>query len=341
MKCIQLLPVFFILLFMIAPATASTKKITQGATVFIGESDIDISSALNGCKDIGVWNNGADVNTDKPLKNISIMSVTAASSIIYHYNFSPSVFTGYNGTWYCDDKKPYYKSFQLEQPQITIKFWNLDNSSDVSGTSIPFSTNITYQILTNMVPALSYTSRPNLNPSDTFYTISMTDPLNRPVNLLYTGSAGNSRTVILPFDTNPMVTASPYFGKNMNFWDHSARNVRGEPLYPPGTYQVTASVNLNGMAAAYQAAGMDSSLLSSSAQVTLQQNPSPVITVTSSEELPNVTMVSEQTTIPTLPVSGVTTSVPVAKKTTYSPLPVWVSFIGLALGAIAVLASRR
>ena len=341
MKPSYILPVLVVILLLVAPASGSTKKISPGATAFIGETDLDISSALNGCREIGLWPDGADINTDSPKKDITIMPINTADPVIYHYNFTPGTFTGYAGSWYCNDKKPYYPVFRLEEPMIRVKIWDLDHDTDVTGTTIPFLTNVTYRIETNLYPALSYASRPGLNPTDSFYTVSMIDPKGRPASLLYDGNAGNPKTVILPFDIHPFLQASPYDGKNMKDWDHAARSARGEQLYPEGTYPVTARADLNGMQAAYRESGIDvTGKLIATGSVTLTGKPleigTPTVPPVGTDTIPEVT------NLPSGPVktaTPLTTSVPVAKRTTYAPVPPWLPIIGLA--AAGLLAIKR
>ena len=71
-------------------------KITAGAPVFIGESNLDISKALNGCHSIAWWQNSTNTSAP-PEKNITLYEINSVSEIIYHYNISPNVFTGYTG----------------------------------------------------------------------------------------------------------------------------------------------------------------------------------------------------------------------------------------------------
>ena len=222
--------------------------------------------------------------------------------------------------------------------------------ADATGTTIPFLTNITYRIETNMGPALNYANRPSLNPTDSFYTVSMKDPRGSPVPLLYDGNAGNPRTVILPFDTQPFFMTSPYDSKNMGDWDHSARNARGEQLYPEGTYTVTAQVNLNGMQAAYRDSGMDiAGKLTGTGSVSLEGKvlasattgmvtPGVNVTTVSGTASPTQPVTTQSSA--TTPVTTHATSAPVPKRTTYSPVPAWLPIIGLA-GAGLVLMKRR
>jgi hypothetical protein len=337
MKIPLILSALVVIFLIVAPAAGNLNKIAGNVPVFIGESDIDISSSLNGCHNISWWGEGKNINSDPPWKNIAVVPINTASNEIYHFTFSPDVFTGYTGTWYCSDKAPDYPVFTLYEPNISISVWNLDNNLDVSGKSIPFGTNITYRIDTNLGPAANYLNRPNGNPADSFFTVSMTDPLNRPVNLLYTGSAGNPRTVILPLDVHPFFTVSPYYGKNMKDWSHSARNPQGGVIYPAGTYTIAVQANLNHMSDAYAVSGITDTTgkISDTKTVTLVQEAIVTSTPTVRQPTPGTTAITIPPTQTVPPTPPTTTPVPV--KTTYSPFPVWVSLAAVFATGIAII----
>src|SRR5665647_3443894 len=115
-------------------------------TVFIGESDLDIAKALNGCHTISWWQNGTE-SSAPPQKNITLYEINSVSDIINHYTISPKIFTGYTGTWYCTDKKPPKAVFEVLEPTLDIKVWDFDQNQDISGKSVPVSTKITYRCL--------------------------------------------------------------------------------------------------------------------------------------------------------------------------------------------------
>ncbi|HXX54511.1 MAG TPA: DUF3821 domain-containing protein [Methanoregula sp.] len=338
-KIPAILAVLLIFFLCSPPVAGNLNRIAGTAPVFIGESNLDISAGLNGCHTIAWWPNGTDINSQDPGKNISIIPINTASSVIFHYNLDPDVFTGYTGTWYCQDKQPYIPVFILYEPQISLRIWDLDTDQDVSGQSVPFATNITYRIDTNMVPALSFASRPNANPSDSFYTVTMTDPKGSPVPLLATGSVGNQSTVFLHFDSSPFITASPYFGKNMQSWSHSARDKQGYVLYPQGTYTISVQANLNGMQDAY---AKSSQAASASGKITAANSVTLVMPVTvTTTATPPPTATQAQAAGTSGPATLPPTVVPVAKKTTYSPVPAAISLSGIAAAGMLVLLRRR
>ncbi|MDO9324930.1 MAG: DUF3821 domain-containing protein [Methanoregula sp.] len=319
-------------------------KIAPGSPVFIGENDVDISAALNGCHTIAWWQNGTS-RASPPAKNLTIYELNSVSETIYHYNVSPEIFNGYTGAWYCEDKLQNPRVFDIRDPQIALTVWDMDHDLDVTGKTIPRATNITYRIETNLYPVLNYLNRPNANPSDGFFTIKLTDPLNRNIPNIYTGSYGGANTLILPFDTNPYVSSSPYLWKNGNTWDHAARNIQGDPVYPPGTYTFTLSQNLNHMQESF-ASGSGTGLAGKTISIATVTFPAadpfvvPTTVVTVAPALPEVTPSAPATPAPATS-TAMPTATPVAKKTTYAPLPAWIALLGVGICGFFIIVRRN
>jgi hypothetical protein len=339
-----ILSAFCVIFLLIAPATASLNKIAAGSPVFIGENDVDLSSALSGCHTIAWWQNGTPMSAP-PTKNMTIGEINTISEKTSHFNVSPNLFSGYTGTWYCEDMQPSLPVLNIRDPQIAIKVWDLDHDQDVTGKTIPRETNITYRIDTNLYLALNYLNRPNANPSDSFFTVKLTDPRGKNVPNIFTGSYGGKNTLILPFDTNPFVSSSPYLWKNGNTWDHTARNIQGDVIYPPGTYTFTVTQNLNLMQDSYPAgvAGSQGKTISSATVTFLESEPLVVLTpsVKVTSTVPEVAVSSAATPVITT-AAAVPASTPVAKKTTYAPLPLWITILGVGIsGFLAVIRHNK
>jgi len=332
---------FCVIFLLIAPAAASLNKIAAGSPVFIGEKNVDISSALNGCRIIAWWQNGTSQG-GSPAKNITLFELNSDSDNINHFNFSPEIFTGYTGTWYCDDYNIKSPVLDIRDPQISIRVWDLDKNQDVTGMTVPRATNITYRIDTNMYPALNYRNRPYSNPSDSFFTVKLTDPLKRNVPNIYTGTYGLANTLILPFESNPYITSSPYLWKNGNVWDHAARNIQGDPIYPPGTYSFTLTQNLNNMQESYGVNGNESTGKTRSLANITFLAPEPMVipttSVTVATTIPQVTISKPATTVTT---TAIKTTSTVAKKTTYTPLPGWIALLGIGIAGFLAIVRRN
>ena len=333
---------FVVILLCAAPVAGTTAKIAPGAPVFIGESNLDISKALNGCHTIAWWQNGTNTSAP-PEKTIILYEINTVSEKIYHYNISPEIFTRYAGTWYCVDKKPQKVVFEVLEPQLDIKVWDLDHNQDVSGKSVSVSTNITYRVDTNLYQALKPLNRPDSNPADSFFTVSLTDSYGQSISNIFTGSAGNSRTQILVFDKQPFITESPFYWKNGKDWDRSARSAQGEPLYSPGTYTFTISQNLNQMQETYRSSGITDleRKITQTKTITFVKETPPLATpVTPQPDLttiPDVTPISSTT----MSITTVPTSSPIAKRTTYTPLPEWITLLGIVLAGLFILPKNR
>ncbi len=332
-----------IIIFMYAaPVAGNTLKITAGAPVFIGESDLDIAKALNGCHTISWWQNGTE-SSAPPQKNITLYEINSVSDIINHYNISPKVFTGYTGTWYCTDKKPPKAVFEVFEPVLDIKVWDLDQNQDISGKSVPVSTKITYRVDTNLYQALKPLNRPDITPVDSFFTVTLTDSYNQNASNIFTGSVGSKKYQILPFDKHPFITESPFYWKNGKDWDRSARNANGEPIYISSMYTFTISQNLNHMQETYRANGIsdfDGRITKVATITFVKDDTSQTTTVTTQPVMTTNTDIPLTTLIPGEVTTGAT-STPVATKTTYSPLAEWITLLGVGIAGLFIITRNR
>ncbi|MDD1690354.1 MAG: DUF3821 domain-containing protein [Methanoregula sp.] len=328
-----ILSALVVILLVCSPVAATTAKIAAGAPVFIGESNLNIASAIGDCHVIAWWPEGN--MTGPAAKNMTVKRLNEANDLVTRFNVSPQVFGGYTGNWYCEDKAPHFVVLTVLEPSISIKVWNVDTDEDITGQAVPVSTNITYRIDTNLGQALNYYNRTDLTPADGFFTVKLTNPSGQAFTNIYTGSVGSADTQILTFDSNPFITTPTYFGQKMDSWNRLSRDASGSLMYPPGTYTFTVSQNLDHMQDSYASTGKTTS----SASVAFQQLPS--LTSTPAVPQENVTVVPVTTRPPvTVIKSTVPTTVPVAKKTTYSPLPAWVTVIGLLIALIYISRSR-
>jgi hypothetical protein len=336
-----ILPAFIVILLVCSPVAASTSKIKAGAPVFIGETNLDITSAVGDCHVIAWWPDGADRSTP-PGMNMTIKTLNDANAQIGHFNISPQIFATRTGSWYCEDKAPFQEVLFVMEPRFTIRAWDVDNDKDISGQTVPVTTNVTYRIDTNLDLAESYANRTNLNPTDTFFTVTMVDPLGRTVTNIYSGNSGAASTDIRTFDSNPFIPAPVYLGKNLDAWNRLSRDARGELLYPPGTYFISASQNLGNMQGAYAAAGIHdldgrtTGTTSVTFYTPVTLTPAVTRQASVSPGVSTITSPPETQTVTTFP-----TARPAASKTPYQPLPAWVAIAGLLIALVCYTHSRR
>jgi hypothetical protein len=332
-----ILPALVVILLVCFPVAASTGKIAAGAPVFIGGTNLDITSAIKDCHVIAWWPEGADASAP-PAINLTVKTLNAGNGLITHFNVSPQIFMGHTGPWYCQDKAPFPEVLFVVDPQFTIRVWDLDNDTDISGQTVPATTNITYRIDTNLNLAADYYNRTNLNPSDTIFTINMVDPLGRSVPNIYTGSSGAPATQINRFDSTPFITTPVYFGKHMDDWNRLSRDARGDLIYPPGTYFITASQNLGNMQQAYADAGI-TDLTGRTTGTTSVTFFTPALLSPAATQQPLVSPGVSLTTTPpgTQPVATFPTAQPVTSKTPYQPLPWWVTVMAIGIAGLFVM----
>jgi len=338
MNCKFFLGVALVLLLVFSPAGALTNKIPAGAPVFIGETDLDITSAIKDCHVIGWWPDEGNI-TGKAVKNLTLKQLNEANGKIAHFNVSPEIFTGYTGNWYCEDKVPTFLILRVEEPAISLKVWDIDNDKDVTGQSVPFTTNITYRIDTNLNQVLSYSNRTDLNPSDSFFTVTMANPSGKVLTKIYTGSVGGADTQILFFDTNPFITTPTYLGKNMgSSWNRQSRDASGGLMYSPGVYTFTASQNLNHMQELYRSSGVSDLNGIATGSASVQFLPQEALAATLPTAQPTDITTVPETIPPTEAVAVTVTTIPTQvtpeTKTTYSPVPWSLVIVGLGIAGI-------
>jgi hypothetical protein len=333
-----------IIIVLTSPAAGSLTKIYAGAPVYIGEQNLDISSGLQGCRNIAWWAPGADTDAP-PRKNISVIKTLDDSTIAFSYTIKPELYTGYEGKWYCEGQRPLRAVFEVLKPQLSVKFWDLDKDEDITGQTIPLSSNITFRIDTNLDKALQWKYRPDTTPHDSFFTVSLKDPGNKVLSSVYTGSYGKAGFQGLIFDRNPLILSSPYIWKDGSVWDRTSRNKQGDLIYPLGTYTITVDQNLNKMQELWVSTTPENraGVLNASATITFIK---PVSTPVQTVSVP-VTGSSSTTTLsqPVSPSATLTSATmppaptTVPPKTTYAPLPLWV--VLAALGMVLACAVRQ
>ncbi|MGA2104026.1 DUF3821 domain-containing protein [Methanoregula sp.] len=326
--------VFLLLvIFLLAPAYASLEKVNSGAPVFIGERNLDVTAALNGHSVIAWWPQGSDLTTS-PSQTVTITGSQTS------YYIDPALFTGYTGTWYSYDTKPNVPVFVVYQPQINLSIWDVDTNTDITGQSIPMSTNITYHIDTNLWMVYNYSERPNANPSDSFLMVTLTSPSGDNIPHIFTGNVGNPTTRILPFNNNPIITSSPYIWTDGPSWYRNAISTDGSKVYQAGTYTFIVSQNLDGMSDSYPNETAIGNVTSGDKTITFTVAAYAIPTTV----LPTVT--APAATTPATPITTVASTIQptatvIPKKTTYSPMPEYIAILGLGIAAFAFAMRRK
>jgi hypothetical protein len=332
MNCRFTLLVVLLIGMIALPASATLTKVTTGSPVFIGETGLDISSGLLGGRQIAWWPAGNDTSTP-PGKVLEI------TGDIHAYNITPSDFSGFEGKWYTWDKKPSVLVFVIKKPEFTLRIWDLDHDSDVTGQTIPQSTRVTYRIDTNLYPVFNKLNRPDVTSLDLFFNVGLKSPSGKDILSIYTGSAGNKDTLILPLDNKPFVKTSPYFWRDGGEWNHTARGGNGDILYPSGTYIFSASQNLSNMRIYY--GDKEGVTISGPQRITFisdQPTVQPALTVTTINTAPTAAPTTPETKVST----GTTAAIPTKKPTwTSTPLPIEISILAFVVVSLHLILHRR
>ena len=309
----------FTSLFLIGPVTGAINTITAGATVFVGEDELDITGAIGGDSRLGWWASGAAPATSSPDYSVSVSNPA-------NFYISPEEFGSHTGPWYRLDTLGNLNgaAFTVVDPSLVLKVEDTTVGIDVTNKWVPSGDSVRFRIETNLIPI---SQRPGVS------SVPVTIKVQSPDGAVYTSlvdSAGMSTsTVDIP------VTSTPYYTGSI--WDTGRMD-----LYPAGNYTVWAECNVNFMNDRYDVAGKTISQEVS----LLNQVDNPLISTTTPTATPTTRIPTTQMTIipttqsttviitatPTTPVPTVMTTVP---PVTLSPSPTQTA----APGFEAILAS--
>ena len=315
----SVLVLVFVSFFLVGPVTGAINTITAGATVFVGEDELDITGALGGDSRLGWWASGAAPATSSPDYSVSVSNPA-------NFYVSPEEFGSHTGPWYRLDTLGNLNgaAFTVVDPSLVLKVEDTTVGIDVTNKWVPSGDSVRFRIETNLIPI---SQRPGVS------SVPVTIKVQSPDGAVYTSlvdSAGMSTsTVDIP------VTSTPYYTGSI--WDTGRMD-----LYPAGNYTVWAECNVNFMNDRYDVAGKTISQEVS----LLNQVDNPLISTTTPTATPTTRIPTTQMTIipttqsttviitatPTTPVPTVMTTVP---PVTPSPSPTQTA----APGFEAILAS--
>lgn len=139
------------MLLLIMPVTAESSVVGQsvgpGATIFIGEEKLDITSAMNGYNTLGYWSSGSNLDTTAPSYTIQVYSRKTAFSV------TPAEFLGRDGNWYQVDDSGHRQAlaFRVADPTLTLQIQNKFDGSNVGGKTVTAGTGLGFEIGTNII----------------------------------------------------------------------------------------------------------------------------------------------------------------------------------------------
>jgi hypothetical protein len=239
------------LLFLVLPASAAVvgRNINGGATVFIGEENLDITKAMNGDNTIGWWASAASITTTAPTTSLTVTALMTTFSV------SPATFVGYTGNWYRINGAGAVNgsAFNVMDPQLNLQIWDPIQGIAINGQSVPQGMDVSFKIETNMYQVTTGQRSP-INPAtDGFITIKVKTPDGATYTELVNKSGKGNLL------SNQYVNTQPFFWSTngvANRWDTGAAST-SQRMYPPGTYSVYAESTLNNMKNNYKNGGAD------------------------------------------------------------------------------------
>jgi hypothetical protein len=286
-------PVIFVLIFfllMVIPGSAAVNNVPAGGSVFIGEQGLSIANITSGSS-IGWWESASVVPSSEPAYQILVTDST-------NFFIDPSIFSSRTGYWYkVSDKSPV---FNVVDPYLQLKIYDVTVSSDRTGTWIPWGDEVRFQINTNLYEMA------NRGVSGAPVTIKIKSPQGAVFTSVVNKSGGTTSLVDIA------VGSSPYY--TVPAWD------TGNNLYSYGSYTIWAECNANNMKDNYNIVGKTTTA-SDSDQVNVQDINPNIKTVTPTTATPTTVQTTlTETTIPTTMPSITETTVPMSPSVTIQPM---------------------
>lgn len=247
--------------------------IEKGATVYIGEENLNVTHALNGARLLEVYHVGAldetpsltrigyfssDPFTTSPTRTVDLSAAGGYRSMLV----SPADFVGYTGTWYLlnsEGTSPYSHSavvFTVMDPQIDLAVTNAKTGTSVSGTTVSAGDQLRFSITKNI--GVAGTTGDLRGPitdtvSDGFMDIVVTAPGGMKLTQLDVIDGGSPGVASLSrpcWDLPADSACNPTWA-----WNTGAMYSNGTAKYRPGTYTVQVISKLNNMHNNYRQAG--------------------------------------------------------------------------------------
>jgi hypothetical protein len=321
-----------ILLLLCVPSVAGDlRTISQGNTVFLGESNLNVAPAMGSDTQIGWWASGAAIATSSPDAKIPVSNPSS-------FYVLPSQFGAYTGSWYRLNAAGNADgvAFLVADPSLAIRVEDTTVNVDVTDRWVPRGDEVRFRIDSNL-DAISI-QRGASAP----VTLKVQSP-NGGVFTALMNSAGTTTSL-----ENIGITTSSQYYKTNPIWD------TGNALYPAGSYTIWAECNVNSMNDEYGATGKTKSQKTSllnqdqnplisvnvpTTSKTIQVTPvsttkKPLTTVTTATQTPKTMVTSAATTVP-----AITTTAPAVPVTTGATTsPTFAPGFDMAVSLIAIAA---
>jgi len=235
----------------VSAATANATIIYPGATVFVGESGLNLNLAMRALDTASViawFPSTAQTTATTPEKIIDV----SANNLSFYVN--PADFATRTGNWYCWSTLSGLSVgttavvFVAADPQMDIKVWDVDQNTDVTGKSVPAGEHLSFRIETNTYSIVApnqrsrilqpnwddaagaglglnytftgfsgYSGTPSRRTAEGFVDIEVKTDQGNILNALYNGTntSATSGSVAIPL-TGQFVNAQPWYWGNFS-----------------------------------------------------------------------------------------------------------------------------
>jgi hypothetical protein len=181
------------------------RQVNSGATIFLGEQNLDISLPAPDGTVVGYWPS-ADRTQTSPSKKVTIISSANYSVTSSDYDIGNSI-----ADWYVVDPGTGFGgnlAFRVADPALDISIWDAWINDDVTGKSIPQGDLLQVGIQTNQYAALGARRDPIVGNStgDGYINIRVKNETGTVFTQLYTATNASSWARL----TSINVTTQPY-----------------------------------------------------------------------------------------------------------------------------------
>ncbi|WFN36289.1 DUF3821 domain-containing protein [Methanomicrobium antiquum] len=236
---IALLSLLVLALFAVAPAMAAdaySKNISAGETVFIGESGLNIETAVNSQPYISYWAPGTAF-TDAPTKSINM-----TAGLMRNFFVDPSDFSGATGSWYQNTGTgpitgTAVLAFVVEQPSLGVTAWSTTGTS-LDGKKVISKGNVVLRIDSNFYKMFA---RDDKYDNSTGLNLYVENPDGATLNKLWNGTVLNSISALQPNVQTWYVNNVSGASSTISTWYLDSTR------YSAGEYKIWAESNLNAM----------------------------------------------------------------------------------------------
>jgi hypothetical protein len=317
------------------PASAALTDVPSGGNVFIGEEGLNIAATnVTTGSQVARFGGGGNVQTGAPS---DLMTVSDPTS----FYVSPAEFGAATGAWYTFPGRQL--AFIVKDPSLLIRVINGRTGREIGAGAVAGDP-LGFRIETNLY---SMVQRPGVPGAP--ITIHVRDPTGAEFTSVVDGGGVTTSLENIPVNTSVYDTGPVWAAQS--------------PQYQPGTYEVWADCNANGMKDNYAVAGKTTTRSQPATVVQVGGTNGPSITVvgtttatangttaatatgtgtvTATGTLPTTTVTTNAPTTTGTAVASANTTAPAAPTTTRSPGFAATTLALAGLAALGMSALRR